>query len=283
MLNRRFLPPVAALAALLAGSPICFDAAGSTSILISVQDQKLALLRDGERIAEYRISSSRFGVGDKPRSYATPLGKLQIAERVGAGLPLGAVLKGRTATGEILSVNARGRDPIVTRILHLRGLQAQNENAFRRGIYIHGTPVERRLGTPDSFGCIRMRSKDVIALFDNAPVGTLVEIVDEPMNRVMNGMLASTKLPAVAEPPPSVTATRSEPNSVLPPAPEQRKIASNAIGGARLATAQDERRASERPQHMHFGMASITDLRSLGGIDQLRDAHERRASATPVW
>jgi hypothetical protein len=42
---------------------------------------------------------------------------------------------------------------------------------------------------------------------------------------------------------------------------------------------------------MHFGMASITDLRSLGGIDQLRgsdshDARERRSAtglSLPVW
>lgn len=292
MLKVRSLHHIGALAAVLVASPVCFDAGGSTSILISVQDQKLALLRDGERIIEYRISSSKFGVGDKPRSYATPLGKLEVAQRVGAGLPAGAVLKGRSATGEILSVNARGRDPIVTRILHLRGLESQNENAFRRGIYIHGTPVERSLGKPDSWGCIRMRSKDVIALFENAPIGTTVEIVDEPLRRVMDGMLAATKsgLPPVAEPPQSANSI-ADSSASLPPPGDQRRLASAPVSGQRLATAQDERRAAERPQHMHFGMASITDLRSLGGIDQLRgsdsrDAHERRSAtglSLPLW
>ena len=293
MLNVRFLPSVAASVAVLVTGLPSFNVLGSTSILISIQDQKLALIRDGERLAEYRISTSRFGVGDKPRSYATPLGKLEIAERVGAGLPAGAVLKGRAATGEILPVNARGRDPIVTRILHLRGLEARNENAYRRGIYIHGTPVERHLGQPDSWGCIRMRSKDVIALFETAPVGTQVEIVDEPLRRVMNGMLAVTKpaLPPVAEPPAGVNAAGlANSSAAASPVSEQRRLIGAVASGRRLASAQDERRAAERPQHMHFGMASVTDLSSLGGIDQFRsdsrDVRERRgasAFSAPVW
>src|SRR5688500_13029722 len=169
------------------------SAVAATSILVSVPDQKLALVRDGERVAEYRISTSRFGIGDKPRSYATPLGKLEVADRIGEGLPEGAVLKGRSATGEVLPANARGRDPIVTRILHLRGLESRNENAFNRGIYIHGTPAEKTLGKPDSWGCIRMRSQDIVALFDAVPVGTTVEIVEDKMRQALPPVLAATK------------------------------------------------------------------------------------------
>jgi hypothetical protein len=258
-----------------------------------------ALVRDGERVAEYRISTSKFGVGDKPRSYATPLGKLEIAERIGDGLPQGAVLKGRTATGEVLSANARGRDPIVTRILHLRGLESRNDNAFSRGIYIHGTPVERNLGRPDSWGCIRMRSKDVVELFDNVPVGTAVEIVDEPIRAALPEMLAATRNgqspPPVAAPPEttraSSTALAAHTNPALP-TNDQRRLTTSPVPGHRLATAQDERRASERPQNMHIGLASITELRSLGGIDQLqnanrsRDARERQSAtgfSLPIW
>jgi hypothetical protein len=274
----------------------------STSILVSVRDQKLALVRDGDRVAEYRISTSKFGVGDKPRSYATPHGKLEIADRIGEGLPEGAVLKGRSATGEVLSANARGRDPIVTRILHLRGLETRNDNAFSRGIYIHGTPVERNLGRPDSWGCIRMRSKDVVELFDNVPVGTPVEIVDESMREALPGTLAATRtpppesLPPVAEPPPEsprqnahAVVAHSKP---LAPANDQHRLTVSSLPGHRLATAQDERRASERPQKMHIPLASITELRSLGGIDQLqngdrsRDARERQSAtgfSLPLW
>ena len=43
-------------------------------------------------------------------------------------------------------------------------------------IYIHGTPEERNIGLPVSYGCIRMRSRDVIELFDI--VGTGAQVTD---------------------------------------------------------------------------------------------------------
>ncbi|MGV3533190.1 MAG: L,D-transpeptidase family protein, partial [Chthoniobacteraceae bacterium] len=89
-------------------------------IVVSVPDQKMVILQNGLRVAQYPVSTSKFGVGDRPRSFATPLGTLQVASKVGQNAPLGAVFKGRRYTGEILKPNAPGRDPIVTRILHLR-------------------------------------------------------------------------------------------------------------------------------------------------------------------
>jgi lipoprotein-anchoring transpeptidase ErfK/SrfK len=67
----------------------------------------------------------------------------------------------------------------VTRILWLGGLEDHNRNAFSRCIYIHGTPQEALLGTPVSFGCIRMRSVDVANLYDLVGQGARVEIVEE--------------------------------------------------------------------------------------------------------
>lgn len=89
--------------------------------------------------------------------------------------------KSRKPTGEIVAVNAPGRDPIVTRILWLRGLERCNAHAFERMIYIHGTPEEARLGTPASYGCIRMRSRDVIRLFDVVGEGARVVISNEAL------------------------------------------------------------------------------------------------------
>jgi hypothetical protein len=57
-------------------------------------------------------------------------------------------LKSRRWNGEVLKPNAPGRDPIVSRILWLRGMETSNRNAFNRFIYIHGTPEENRLGRP---------------------------------------------------------------------------------------------------------------------------------------
>ena len=160
-------------------------------IVVSVPDQRLAVVENGVCIAKYPVSTSKFGVGDRPRSFATPLGMLQIAAKVGNNAPVGAVFHGQRRTGEILRPNSPGRDPIVTRILHLRGLEAQNVRAYGRGIYIHGTAEERRIGRPASYGCIRMKSRDVVRLFDSVPVGARVEIVNEHLSRALPAVVAS--------------------------------------------------------------------------------------------
>ena len=148
------------------------------SVVVSVPDQTLALINDGVVVARYPVSTSKFGLGDSSGSYATPLGSLAVASKIGANAPLGAVFKSRAMTGEILKPNAPGRDPIVTRILWLRGLEKQNARAYSRAIYIHGTPEERLIGRPASYGCIRMRSSDITQLFAAIPVGTRIEVAN---------------------------------------------------------------------------------------------------------
>src|SRR5947208_10248105 len=150
-------------------------------IVISTRDQKLAVLDRGNLMATYPVSTSKFGLGDWRGSRFTPLGELQIAEKIGDNASPGAVFKDRRRTGEVVLANSPGRDPIVTRILWLRGLEAQNANAFGRDIYIHGTPEEWKIGSPASYGCIRMRSSDIIQLYNIVGVGAAVTIVDAPL------------------------------------------------------------------------------------------------------
>src|SRR5438552_11919796 len=126
-------------------------------IVISTREQKLALLDRSNLLAIYPVSTSRFGLGDWPGSSCTPLGKLEIAEKIGDNAPPGAVFKDRRRTGEIVAPDSPGRDPIVTRIIWLRGPEAQNANAFARDIYIHGTPEDRYIGLRVSYGSTRMR------------------------------------------------------------------------------------------------------------------------------
>ncbi|MEY2562928.1 MAG: hypothetical protein QOH88_1121 [Verrucomicrobiota bacterium] len=154
-------------------------------VFISVPQQRMALLDNGVLVATYPVSTSKFAIGDLPGSRGTPLGELEIAEKIGGSAPSGAVFKDRRRTGEILVPDAPGRDPIVTRILWLRGREAQNANAYSRYIYIHGTPEERTIGQPASFGCIRMRSRDVIQLFDAVGWGAKVTILNEPLETVV--------------------------------------------------------------------------------------------------
>ena len=160
-------------------------------IVVSTREQKLALLDRGNVVAIYPVSTSKFGLGDWRGSRFTPLGKLQIAQKIGDNAPSGAVFKDRLRTGEIVAPDSPGRDPIVTRILWLRGLEAQNANAFSRDIYIHGTPEERRIGAPASYGCIRMRSSDIIQLYNIVGVGAAVAIVDTPLISAVPGLASA--------------------------------------------------------------------------------------------
>ena len=153
-------------------------------IVISVRDQRLAVLEEGKAISTFFVSTSRFGVGDAPNSYKTPLGLLWVYDKIGDNLPEGAVIKNRTATGEVIPANARGRDPIVTRIIWLKGLFGA-DHAFERCIYIHGTPEESSLGHPSSYGCIRMRSEDVRKVYDKVSIGTHVLISDKPLGQLI--------------------------------------------------------------------------------------------------
>jgi len=155
--------------------------ASGTEIIISVPDQALALVSRGEVVSRYRVSTSKFGIGDQPGSYRTPLGVMYVSSKIGDGLPVGAVIKSRMPTGEVLAPNAAGRDPIVSRVLWLRGKEERNQNARERCIYIHGTAEENRIGKRASFGCVRMRSRDVIALYDRVHIGTPVTISDQAL------------------------------------------------------------------------------------------------------
>ena len=152
-------------------------AAESPSLVVSVAEQKLYVFdENGHKVASYRVSTSKYGIGDTRSSYATPAGHLEVAAKIGDGAEPGSVFHHCRRTGEICPPNAPGRDPIVTRILCLRGLEQQNAHALSRGIFIHGTPDERHIGRPASYGCIRMKSRDVVELFEQVRAGTRVEI-----------------------------------------------------------------------------------------------------------
>ncbi len=155
-------------------------------VVVSVKDQKLGLYKNGRLKGQYVVSTSKFGLGSDPGSNKTPLGQLEVTSKIGEGLPAGAVLKGRSWNGEVLTPNAPGRDPVVSRVLWLNGKEAGNRNTQNRLIYIHGTPEERNLGRPASYGCVRMGMEDVINVFDQVPVGTSVTITEDGLSRHLN-------------------------------------------------------------------------------------------------
>lgn len=175
LLNSSALLLFIGLAALFLSS--CGQMDMSNKVLISIRDQKMMIVKDGVPVKSYPVSTSKFGLGDKPGSKYTPLGTMRIARKIGDGAPSGAVFKSRRRTGEILRPNSPGRDPIVSRIIWLKGMEKKNRNAYRRYIYIHGTPEEWSIGSPASYGCIRMKSRHIIDLYRRIGVGAEVKVV----------------------------------------------------------------------------------------------------------
>jgi len=155
-------------------------------IRIHVGLQQLDVLDDsGGLIRRYSISSAKNGVGEQNGSYCTPRGRHIIRAKIGAGQPLNTVFVERRPTGETYSTELAkrqtGRDWILTRILWLSGLERGvnrmgRVDTMRRAIYIHGSPDTADMGRPGSRGCIRMRNRDIVELFDLVPVRTVVEI-----------------------------------------------------------------------------------------------------------
>lgn len=151
------------------------------SLVVSVDDQRLVLTNGGAAVKSYPVSTSKFGLGSTPRSYKTPLGAMYVYQKIGEGVRAGTVFKNRRPTGEVVGPDAPGRDPIVSRILWLEGREQSNANTKERLIYIHGTPEERTIGWPTSYGCVRMKSSDIIDLYARVQRGTGVYIKKEPL------------------------------------------------------------------------------------------------------
>ena len=152
---------------------------------ICIATQQLSLLKNGQVIKTYPISTAKNGAGEIMGSGCTPRGWHCIRAKIGKEQPLYAVFKARRATGEIYSPTLAAqypqRDWILTRILWLGGLEPHKNRYGKldtswRYIYLHGCPDELMDGTPQSHGCIRMYNTDVIALFNQVSVGMRVYI-----------------------------------------------------------------------------------------------------------
>jgi lipoprotein-anchoring transpeptidase ErfK/SrfK len=158
-------------------------------ILVSIARQRLTLLDDVGRPARvYPVSTATEGVGEKNGSFQTPRGKHEIRAKIGAGLAPGSVFVARRPNGEIhspeLATKHPRRDWILSRILWLSGCEPGfnrlgEVDTMRRFIYIHGCPETEPMGRPGSHGCIRMRNRDVVELFDLVPLHTPVEISED--------------------------------------------------------------------------------------------------------
>ncbi len=174
-LNRLF---AIACLALLAGCSSLSSLQQPVDIVVSLQDQALYVRRGADLIKTYAVSTSRYGAGETLDSGKTPRGLHYIAEKIGEGVRIGTVFIDRKPLPE--EVKVIGTPPVTTRILWLTGSEWHNRNTKSRYIYLHGSPEESLLGTPASAGCVRLRSTDVVELFDLVNEGTPVLIVEDP-------------------------------------------------------------------------------------------------------
>lgn len=155
-------------------------------IEVDLPMQRMRVFDGGRVAADYLVSTSKHGAGERNGSFRTPRGRHVIRAKIGAGAPLGAVFRGRRPTGEIysdaLAAAQPERDWILTRIMWLSGTEVGRNrlgdvDTMRRYIYIHGAPDSARMGEPGSIGCVRMHNRDIAELFDRVPVGTVVDIL----------------------------------------------------------------------------------------------------------
>ncbi len=177
------------------------------SARISVADQSMRLYKDGLPVKDYPVSTSKYGLGDQMNSYRTPLGKMAVAEKIGNGVPYGGKFYRRKFTREVFDLanydpvkHPADHDSILTRIIWLRGMERQNRNAYERAIYIHGTNQEHMVGQwlPSSYGCIRMKNRDVLEFFNLVTIGVVVEIQKTPLSPLhetpkSSGTMASSR------------------------------------------------------------------------------------------
>jgi hypothetical protein len=262
----------------------------SNQVIISVRDQKLVLMRNGSKVATYPISTSMFGLGDAWGRMTTPLGYLAVEKKIGDNVPVGAVFHKRRLTGEILQPNTPGRDPITTRIIWLRGLEAQNAHAFQRCIYIHGTPEENKIGRPASYGCIRMKSKDVAELYDQLPLGAVVQIIPDRLPKtekmkarqeMSGGVVAANTAPQapapatatkIAKAPPQIAATRTTKTTVQAPPQMAATLAKVTPQRApEVTTTKAANVTPEAPPQISASMLAMPPSSSLS-LEQMRTA-----------
>ena len=155
-------------------------------LFVSIIEQKMYHIKEGKIIKTYVISSSSYGVGNKAGSNKTPIGLHKVKQKFGEETPINGKMIGRVFYGNIATIytdNTKSKtDDVCSRILWLVGLEeglnkGEGIDSYNRYIYIHGTSEEGRLGKPASHGCIRMKNKEVIELYEKVKIGTLVLIL----------------------------------------------------------------------------------------------------------
>lgn len=128
------------------------DATSTRTIVVSLEDRRLALVEDGLVVKVYTVAVGK-------ESTPSPTGTFTIRDRVTDPTYYHA--------GEVIPPGPG--NPVGTRWIGLS----------RPGYGIHGTNAPRSVGKAASHGCIRMRRRDLEELFAEVRAGDRVEIIGE--------------------------------------------------------------------------------------------------------
>jgi len=155
------------------------------TIVVSLEDRKLALLEDGKVMKTYTVA-----IG-KP-STPSPVGTFTIERRV----------MNPTYSHDGRVVPPGPNNPVGNRWM---GLSI-------RGYGIHGTNVPSSIGKAASHGCIRMGKADIEELFSLVEVGDTVELIGTPNEQTAQLFGEAPKPgPATAQPQVALAAAHPAP------------------------------------------------------------------------
>lgn len=134
--------------------PVWGDRANDTSVTVDLSDRTVYLYRDQKLMASYRVAVGQPG-------WETPVGSFRIRQMV---------------------KNPVWQHPITDQIfppgavnpLGVRWIGFAADEHMKLGF--HGTTGENAIGQAVSHGCLRMKNRDVTALFSQVSLGTVVTV-----------------------------------------------------------------------------------------------------------
>ena len=126
----------------------------NAKLLIALSDRRVYVYREAQLVTSYPIAIGQSG-------WETPIGSFQVLEMQRDPKWQHPI------TGEVVPPGAA--NPLGKRWI---GFLAEGHTQ----IGFHGTNQEELIGQAVSHGCIRMRNRDVIAMYDQIALGTPVEV-----------------------------------------------------------------------------------------------------------
>ena len=137
-------------------------------IVLNVGEMRLYYFpTDGKQVTTYPVSIGRM-------DWKTPLGETTIVRKQAnpTWTPPASIRREHAEQGDILPavVPAGPDNPLGEHALYLG----------RSGYLIHGTNKPFGIGMRVTHGCVRLYPEDIAALFEQVPVGTAVNIINQP-------------------------------------------------------------------------------------------------------